>query len=78
MADVVEETVFVLDMDAAFAVAGKVRREAYGKAMPECASHIIGVSRLAFPSQLIEIASGPSCREKRRDHDPNYEGDRPR
>ncbi len=56
MDDVVEETVFVLDMDAAFAVAGNVRREAYGKAMPKCASHIIGVSRLAFPTQLIEIA----------------------
>ena len=54
--NVVEETVFVLDMEAAFAVAGNVRRQAYGKAMPECASNIIGVSRLAFPTQLIEIA----------------------
>lgn len=54
--DVVEETLFVLDMDAAFAVAGEVRREAYGSAKPLCASNIIGVSRLALPVQLIEIA----------------------
>lgn len=54
--DVVEETLFVLDVDAAFAVAGEVRREAYGTAKPQCASNLIGVSRLAFPTQLIEIA----------------------
>lgn len=54
--DVVEETLYVLDVDAAFAVAGKVRKEAYGTARPLCASNLIGVSRLAFPDQLIEIA----------------------
>ncbi|MDG2520617.1 Rid family hydrolase [Caulobacter segnis] len=52
---VVEETLFVLDVDAAFAVAGKVRGEAYDVARPQCASNLIGVSRLAFPEQLIEI-----------------------
>ena len=52
---VVEETLYVLDVDAAFAVAGKVRKEAYAKARPQCASNLIGVSRLAFPEQLIEI-----------------------
>lgn len=54
--DVVEETLFVLDMDAAFAVVGKVRKAAYGRERPQCASNIIGVSRLAQRSQLIEIA----------------------
>jgi enamine deaminase RidA (YjgF/YER057c/UK114 family) len=52
---VVEETLYVLDVDAAFAVAGKVRKEAYATARPQCASNLIGVSRLAFPEQLIEI-----------------------
>jgi len=53
--DVVEETLYVLDVDAAFAVAGKVRKEQYGVARPQCASNLIGVSRLAFPAQLIEV-----------------------
>ncbi|CAG9168990.1 hypothetical protein LMG23992_01366 [Cupriavidus laharis] len=53
--NVVEETLYVLDVDAAFAVAGKVRKEAYAKVRPQCASNLIGVSRLAFPDQLIEI-----------------------
>jgi enamine deaminase RidA (YjgF/YER057c/UK114 family) len=52
---VVEETLYVLDVDAAFAVAGKVRKQAYAVARPRCASNLIGVSRLAFPEQLIEI-----------------------
>jgi enamine deaminase RidA (YjgF/YER057c/UK114 family) len=53
--DVVEETLYVLDMDAAFAVVGNVRKAAYGTDRPQCASNIIGVSRLAQRSQLIEI-----------------------
>lgn len=52
---VVEENVFVLDVDAAFAVAGEVRRRFYGQT-PKLASNLIGVSRLAFPQQLIEVA----------------------
>jgi enamine deaminase RidA (YjgF/YER057c/UK114 family) len=52
---VVEETLYVLDVDAAFAVAGKVRKEAYALARPRCASNLIGVARLAFPEQIIEI-----------------------
>jgi len=51
---VVEETLYVLDVDAAFAVAGDVRRRVYGPT-PRVASNLIGVSRLAFPEQLIEI-----------------------
>lgn len=53
--DVVEETLYVLDVDAAFAAAGKVRKEMYGIEQPQCASNLIGVSRLAFPAQLVEI-----------------------
>ncbi|WP_025659579.1 Rid family hydrolase [Rhizobium sp. IBUN] len=53
--NVVEETLFVLDVDAAFAVAGKVRKEVYATEQPQCASNLIGISRLAFPEQLIEI-----------------------
>jgi len=52
---VVEETLYVLDVDEAFAVAGKVRKEAYANARPQVASNLIGVSRLAFREQLIEI-----------------------
>ena len=52
---VVEETLYVLDVDAAFAAAGKVRKEVYGSEQPQCASNLIGVSRLAFPAQLVEI-----------------------
>lgn len=54
--NVVSETLYVLDMDAAFAAAGKVRKGAYGVEQPQCASDIIGVSRLALPVQLIEIS----------------------
>lgn len=53
---VVEETLYVLDVDAAFAVAGRVRKEAYSTDRPQCASNLIGVTRLAFPAQIIEIA----------------------
>jgi enamine deaminase RidA (YjgF/YER057c/UK114 family) len=52
--DVVEEIIYVVDMAAAFSVAGPVRRAAYGHA-PTCASTIVEVTRLALPQQLIEI-----------------------
>jgi enamine deaminase RidA (YjgF/YER057c/UK114 family) len=54
MDHVVEEVVYVTDMDAAFAVAGSVRAEAYGRA-PTVASTILVTPRLAFRDQLIEI-----------------------
>ena len=31
------------------------RQEAYAAARPQCASNLIGVARLAFPEQLVEI-----------------------
>lgn len=55
LADVVEEVLYVTDMDAAFAVAGKVRKEAYASKRPAVASTILVTPRLALPTQLIEI-----------------------
>jgi enamine deaminase RidA (YjgF/YER057c/UK114 family) len=52
---VVEETIYVTDVDAAFAVAGPVRKAAYGK-LPQCASTMAGTTRLAFQQQLVEIS----------------------
>lgn len=52
---VVEEVLYVTDMTAAFSVAGAVRKAAYGRDAPQCASTIAQVTRLAFPQQLIEI-----------------------
>lgn len=54
LANVVEEVLYVTDMDAAFAVAGTVRAEAYG-GPPVVASTILVTPRLAFKDQLIEI-----------------------
>jgi enamine deaminase RidA (YjgF/YER057c/UK114 family) len=53
--NVVEEVVYVTDMDKAMSVAGPVRKEAYGSERPEVASTILVTPRLAFPTQLIEI-----------------------
>jgi enamine deaminase RidA (YjgF/YER057c/UK114 family) len=54
MDSIVEEVLYVTDMDAAFAVAGSVRAEAYG-GKPAVSSTILVTPRLAFPEQLIEI-----------------------
>jgi enamine deaminase RidA (YjgF/YER057c/UK114 family) len=54
MDNIVEEVVYVTDMDAAFAVAGPVRKEAFG-GRPVVASTILVTPRLAFPEQLIEV-----------------------
>jgi enamine deaminase RidA (YjgF/YER057c/UK114 family) len=53
--NVVEEVLYVTDMDRAMAVAGLVRKEAYGSEKPEVASTILVTPRLALPTQLIEI-----------------------
>ncbi|MGI5507110.1 Rid family hydrolase [Lentzea sp. CA-135723] len=53
--DVVEEVLYVLDVPAAFAVAGEVRKEAYGRPDPQVASTLVGTTGLAFPEQLVEI-----------------------
>ena len=53
--NVVEEVLYVTDMEIAFAVAGPVRKEAYGSKKPAVASTILVTPRLALPTQLIEI-----------------------
>ena len=53
--NVVEEVLYVTDMDTAMAGAGPVRKEAYGSDKPEVASTILVTPRLALPTQLIEI-----------------------
>jgi enamine deaminase RidA (YjgF/YER057c/UK114 family) len=54
MDNIVEEVVYVTDMDEAFAVVGEVRKQAYG-GRPVVASTVLVTPRLAFPDQLIEI-----------------------
>jgi enamine deaminase RidA (YjgF/YER057c/UK114 family) len=53
--NVVEEVIYVTDMDQVMSIAGPVRKEAYGSDKPEVASTILVTPRLAFPTQLIEI-----------------------
>ena len=52
--NVVDEILFVTDMDTAFAAAVKCRREVFSGA-PVVASTIVQIQRLAFPELLIEI-----------------------
>jgi enamine deaminase RidA (YjgF/YER057c/UK114 family) len=53
--DVVDEVVFVVDMEAASAAAGPVRKQAYGRPDPRVASTWITTPRLALPELLVEI-----------------------
>jgi enamine deaminase RidA (YjgF/YER057c/UK114 family) len=53
--NVVEEVLYVTDMDAAFAAAGPVRKAAYASERPSVASTVLVTPRLALPTQLIEI-----------------------
>ena len=52
---IVEEVLYALDVDAAFAAAASVRKHFYGVDVPEVACTMLGTTRLAFPAQLIEI-----------------------
>jgi 2-iminobutanoate/2-iminopropanoate deaminase len=52
--NVVDEVLFVTDMDAAFAAAVKCRQEIFS-GVPVVASTIIQIQRLAFPELMIEI-----------------------
>jgi enamine deaminase RidA (YjgF/YER057c/UK114 family) len=54
MDNVVDEVLFVTDMDTAFAAAVKCRREVFSST-PVVASTIVQIQRLAFPDLLIEI-----------------------
>ena len=52
--NVVDETLFVTDMDAAFAAAVKSRQDIFS-GTPVIASTIVQIQRLAFPELMIEI-----------------------
>lgn len=54
MENIVDEILFVTDMDAAFGVAVKCRQEVFS-GNPVVASTIIQIQRLAFPDLMIEI-----------------------
>ncbi|MBC8136300.1 MAG: RidA family protein [Fibrella sp.] len=54
MDNIVDEVVFVTDMEAAFAAAVKCRKEIFS-GTPVVASTIVQIGRLAFPELLIEI-----------------------
>jgi 2-iminobutanoate/2-iminopropanoate deaminase len=52
--NVVDEILFVTDMDAAFAAAVKCRQDIFS-GTPVIASTIVQIQRLAFPELMIEI-----------------------
>jgi 2-iminobutanoate/2-iminopropanoate deaminase len=54
MENIVEEVLFVTDMDAAFAARVKCRQEVFS-ANPVLASTIVQIQRLAFPELMVEI-----------------------
>jgi 2-iminobutanoate/2-iminopropanoate deaminase len=54
MENMVDETLFVTDMDAAFAAAVKCRQDVFSST-PVVASTIVQIQRLAFPELMIEI-----------------------
>jgi 2-iminobutanoate/2-iminopropanoate deaminase len=54
MDNLVDEVLFVTDMEAAFEAAVKVRREVFS-GLPRVASTIVEIQRLAFPELMIEI-----------------------
>ena len=54
MENIVDEIIFVTDMDAAFLPAVKCRQEIFS-GNPVIASTIIQIQRLAFPELMIEI-----------------------
>lgn len=56
MESVVQEVVYVLDMDTAFQVAAAIRKKAFQSEQPELTSTILETPRLAFREQLIEIS----------------------
>ena len=54
MENIVDEILFVTNMDTAFAAAVKCRKDIFG-GTPAVASTIVQIQRLAFPEYLIEI-----------------------
>ena len=54
MSNIVDEVLFVTDMDAAFAARVKCKQEVFS-GNPVLASTIVQIQRLAFPELLVEI-----------------------
>jgi len=54
IANVVDEVLFVTDIEAAFAAAVRVRPEVFA-GRPVVASTLVQIQRLAFPELMIEI-----------------------
>ena len=54
MQNIVDEILFVTDMNTAYAAAIKCRKDFFGET-PAVASTIVQIQRLAFPEYLIEI-----------------------
>lgn len=54
--NVVEETIYVTDVDAACVVAEPTHGVAYGKDKPEGDNTPAGVTRLAYADQLVEVS----------------------
>lgn len=54
--DVIEETLYVVELEQAIQVVTGVRRQAYGKPWPRCRSRLVRAPRLLFSEQLVEIA----------------------
>jgi 2-iminobutanoate/2-iminopropanoate deaminase len=52
--NIVDEILFVTDMDSAFAAAVKCRKDIFSGS-PSVASTIVQIQRLAFPELMIEI-----------------------
>jgi 2-iminobutanoate/2-iminopropanoate deaminase len=52
--NIVDEVLFVTDMEAAFVAAVKIRPEAF-RGRPLVASTIVQIQRLAFPELMVEI-----------------------
>jgi 2-iminobutanoate/2-iminopropanoate deaminase len=54
MDNIVDEILFVTDMDAAFSAAVKCRKDVFS-GIPVVASTIVQIQRLAFPELLIKL-----------------------
>jgi enamine deaminase RidA (YjgF/YER057c/UK114 family) len=52
---IVEEVLYVIDIDAAFAAAPGPRKRFYGTEHPKVACTLLATPRLAFATQLVEI-----------------------
>ncbi|MEJ2007118.1 MAG: Rid family hydrolase [Acidobacteriota bacterium] len=55
MENIVEETIFVTDMDAALAAVPEARKKSFPGDSPVVASAIVQIQRLALPELMVEI-----------------------